>query len=188
MKGFWFVKQQLNTQHITDATIISNLNDIPVGTKGRVKLASALRPNSNASLYNYECYGEGNTRTLIVSSEYYGLIWANYKNGSTWSGWNRFANFASDVQWLPHVVASGYLQGNSSVTFTPTAELTLFIAQYGSSCAMYSILSASSTNAPVAEIRSVSGISLTTSNGVVTVANSTTSSFRYRFMAIYPIA
>lgn len=118
----------VNIQHMTDATIISDLDDIPVGTQGRVKLASALRPNSDASLYDYNCHGEGTTRTLIVSSEYFKRIWVNYKNGSTWSGWNELVVNSTKIAVAQSITTSTTLTYTGvSVTIPAGKEFAILV-------------------------------------------------------------
>ena len=76
------------------------------------------------------------------------------------------------------------IAANASATFTPARTIGLLIGEYGANNIMYTIFRASATNVSVGEIKTNGNITVTTNNGVITVANGSTNSWRVRVLDI----
>ena len=76
------------------------------------------------------------------------------------------------------------IAANASATFTPARTIGLLIGEYGANNIMYTIFRASATNTSVGEIKTNGNITVTTNNGVITVANGSSNSWRVRMLEI----
>ena len=114
-------------------------------------------------------------------------VFTRGKNGSTWSAWSRAAT-EDQIDTLNNAAAlctkAEIIGANSSATFTPARTIGLLIGEYGANNIMYTIFRASATNVSVGEIKTNGNITVTTNNGVITVANGSSNSWRVRMLEI----
>ena len=99
-------------EHIDASTAVTNLDSIPVNSKGRIKLNSTVSPTSATATFNYECVGSENYRSLTLwDTSNADQRWQSTKNGSSasWSAWYSEHNAISEKVSGPSSVVSGTL-------------------------------------------------------------------------------
>ena len=162
--------EQIVTTHIDTSTAVTNLSSIPVNSQGRIKLDSSVSPISSSTItVNYSCIGNSTSRTLKIYHTQSNTEWTNSYNSSSWIGWN--INVESDQTIT--------IEKSSSKTFTiPNNYVCLLSTWSGSATTLsslyYVIGSTSTTNPVVKEIAGATYVTVTSSNGTVTVSNSST--------------
>ena len=96
--------------NVDGTTVITNLDNVPVNSKGRILLDSSISPISNATFYaNYICVGSSSYRTIIVWNAGKDNQWMSRKNGSSaaWTAWYSETNQIANCVTGPSSVTSG---------------------------------------------------------------------------------
>lgn len=94
-----FVSQNNNLTNVENAhfgvigstsNYLTNLDDIPNNSMGRVHMAPSISYVSANTIASYVCFGTAAYKTLICSSQSVGNLYVNTKNGGNdWVGWKR---------------------------------------------------------------------------------------------------
>lgn len=139
-----------NVAFVDVATVITDLDDIVVNSKGRLYLGAAVSPTGSNSGYSYLCVGVDAGKTLIVWSSGTNKQWTNSKSSSGWSGWH---STQDDI--IPQKIISDTV-GSTSRTYSVSSSSRLFIVALAGSVSCNFAISLYCTTTGVVSIHEIS--------------------------------
>lgn len=90
----------------------------------------------------------------------------------------------SNMANFPSHEAETYIESGQTETFTPSKMFSIMVGQYGTSNFMYTFFRASSTNVSVAPIKASNDMSISATNGVVSITNNANVTYRYQIINV----
>ena len=91
-------------------TTITNLDDLPINSIGRIGLDASISPTGVLALFNYVCYGIEDYQSVLLSSTYSDREWMNTKHGTAWKGWREIGSADQNFRTVTYTYTVGYGQ------------------------------------------------------------------------------
>jgi len=114
--------------NVNTTAVVTALTDIPVNTKGRIRLDASISPTGVELLANYINVGSSSRQTIIVDANTAGRTFINSRqNDSVWTGWQELA-LKSDLN--PELVTTN-ITDTVANGYTTTATYHGYIALTG---------------------------------------------------------